>query len=181
MLSHRSFSSVRQPIPRSSDTSPRHQAPRRQGPTPGLSLAAHGIVRIAVHRLVHRVIGGRERFGRLWHRRSRACDEPAIGKAHWRYVEKRKPIISVARFNEGDAITLKASPVSGQTFAGWSDDAEGFENPLTVVMDESKIITAKFREGLPPKIGSRIMTPSIPPALSSLATLCQAASGVSLR
>lgn len=48
------------------------------------------------------------------------------------------------RFASGTTITLTAVPDAGQTFVGWSGDASGSQNPLTVTLSFSKVITAQF-------------------------------------
>jgi len=48
------------------------------------------------------------------------------------------------RFTAGASVTLTAAPDAGQQFLGWSGDAGGTQNPLTVVMNASKVITAQF-------------------------------------
>ena len=48
------------------------------------------------------------------------------------------------RFPKGSTVTLTACPEDGQVFLVWENDASGFENPLTVVMDRSKLIRARF-------------------------------------
>ncbi len=54
------------------------------------------------------------------------------------------------RYNSGQAVTLTAMPEAGQSFLGWSTDAGGTQNPLTVTVTQSKVITANFtkRPGL---------------------------------
>jgi len=47
-------------------------------------------------------------------------------------------------YNYGTAVTLTASPSTGYTFTGWSGDATGSTNPLTVAMDGNKNITANY-------------------------------------
>lgn len=42
------------------------------------------------------------------------------------------------------AVTLTAVPASGWSFAGWSGDASGTQNPLVVTMTSNKSITATF-------------------------------------
>ncbi|MBK7191546.1 MAG: NPCBM/NEW2 domain-containing protein [Myxococcales bacterium] len=44
----------------------------------------------------------------------------------------------------GAAVTLTAAPSAGYQFIGWSGDATGTTNPLTVTMTASKTITANF-------------------------------------
>ncbi len=41
-------------------------------------------------------------------------------------------------------VVLTASPLSGQTFLGWSGDASGTANPLSVTMNGNKTITGQF-------------------------------------
>jgi|GEM_PF-734823 len=45
----------------------------------------------------------------------------------------------------GTVVTLTANAASGSYFGGWSGDAGGLTNPLTVTMDANKHITATFR------------------------------------
>jgi Divergent InlB B-repeat domain/Immunoglobulin domain/Chitobiase/beta-hexosaminidase C-terminal domain len=47
-------------------------------------------------------------------------------------------------FNLGQSITITASPDLGQRFLGWNGDASGTQNPLTISMDQAKVITANF-------------------------------------
>jgi hypothetical protein len=47
-------------------------------------------------------------------------------------------------FPSGTSITLTALPAAGQEFRGWSGDASGSENPLTVQMTQGKVVTAQF-------------------------------------
>jgi hypothetical protein len=49
-----------------------------------------------------------------------------------------------ATFALGESVTLTAVPEDGYMFAGWGGDVGGFENPLTVVMDSHKSVTATF-------------------------------------
>lgn len=44
----------------------------------------------------------------------------------------------------GELVTLTAQASSGYKFAGWSGDLTGVVNPVTIVMDKSKNITASF-------------------------------------
>ncbi|MDO5979903.1 InlB B-repeat-containing protein [Flavivirga spongiicola] len=46
--------------------------------------------------------------------------------------------------NNGDVITLIATPITGWNFAGWSGDASGTTNPLQITMNVNKNITATF-------------------------------------
>jgi uncharacterized repeat protein (TIGR02543 family) len=47
-------------------------------------------------------------------------------------------------YNDGDIVQLTATANSGFIFTGWSDDANGSQNPLSVTMNENKNITANF-------------------------------------
>src|SRR5205814_4994476 len=44
----------------------------------------------------------------------------------------------------GSQVTLTAVPATNYGFTGWSGDASGTSNPLTVTMDAAKNITANF-------------------------------------
>ncbi|MEI6946993.1 CBM35 domain-containing protein [Paraflavisolibacter sp. H34] len=47
-------------------------------------------------------------------------------------------------FNSGETATLTATPAAGYQFSGWSGDATGSANPLTVTMNANKVLTATF-------------------------------------
>lgn len=47
-------------------------------------------------------------------------------------------------YDYGNEVKLTATAAEGYTFSGWAGDASGSENPLTVIMDRSKSITAQF-------------------------------------
>ncbi len=47
----------------------------------------------------------------------------------------------------GSSITLLAVANSGYVFSGWAGSLEGMTNPVTIIMDENKYITAVFRTG----------------------------------
>ncbi|WP_114778196.1 InlB B-repeat-containing protein [Botryobacter ruber] len=47
-------------------------------------------------------------------------------------------------YDSGSTVSLTASPASGYAFAGWSGDASGTTNPLSVTMNSNKSITATF-------------------------------------
>lgn len=47
-------------------------------------------------------------------------------------------------YNSGTSVVLTATPNDGFTFSSWSGDATGSANPLTVIMNSNKIITANF-------------------------------------
>jgi uncharacterized repeat protein (TIGR02543 family) len=49
-----------------------------------------------------------------------------------------------ATYTKGSTVSLTATPASGYQFAGWGGDASGTVNPLTLIMDGNKAITATF-------------------------------------
>jgi len=49
-----------------------------------------------------------------------------------------------ATYNTGSTVTLTATPATGYRFTGWSGNASGSTNPLTVTMNANKNITANF-------------------------------------
>ena len=49
-----------------------------------------------------------------------------------------------AVYNSGSSVQVTATPNTGYVFTGWSGDASGSANPLTVVMNGNKNITANF-------------------------------------
>ncbi|MCB9137913.1 MAG: hypothetical protein H6642_06165 [Caldilineaceae bacterium] len=53
------------------------------------------------------------------------------------------------RYDAGTEVTLTAAPASGWSFAGWSGDLTGTDNPVSLVMDEDKSVTATFIEQSP--------------------------------
>jgi len=53
---------------------------------------------------------------------------------------------SSGTFNEGDDISLAAIPSAEYIFKNWSDGATGNENPLTIIMNADKNITAVFEK-----------------------------------
>jgi len=47
-------------------------------------------------------------------------------------------------YEYGEEVTVTAIPNSGYEFSGWSGDASGTTNPITITMDSDKSITANF-------------------------------------
>jgi len=47
-------------------------------------------------------------------------------------------------YNYNEVVQLTAAPAAGYTFSGWSGDASGTANPLSVIMNSNKNITANF-------------------------------------
>ncbi len=54
-----------------------------------------------------------------------------------------------ASYDSGSSVILTATPNAGYTFTSWSGDATGTTNPLTVVMNANKSITANFTAVVP--------------------------------
>jgi uncharacterized repeat protein (TIGR02543 family) len=52
-------------------------------------------------------------------------------------------------YNYGENVELTATPNSGYTFDSWSGDATGSTNPITVLMNQNKTVTANYT-ALPP-------------------------------
>jgi hypothetical protein len=50
------------------------------------------------------------------------------------------------RYSSGTAVTLTAVPSPRESFIGWNGDAIGSQNPLSVTMDRSKVISASFTQ-----------------------------------
>src|SRR5205085_10036365 len=57
-----------------------------------------------------------------------------------------------ASYSWGTDVTVTATPSAGVTFLGWSGDANGSTNPLTVTMNASKNLVATFADVTPPAI-----------------------------
>jgi uncharacterized protein (TIGR02145 family)/uncharacterized repeat protein (TIGR02543 family) len=47
-------------------------------------------------------------------------------------------------YNTGTTVTVTAMPASGYTFMGWVGDATGMTNPMTITMNNNKMLTASF-------------------------------------
>lgn len=47
-------------------------------------------------------------------------------------------------YSTGQLVTITALPDARQSFLGWSGDASGQQNPLSLVMDRSRTVTANF-------------------------------------
>jgi uncharacterized repeat protein (TIGR02543 family) len=55
-----------------------------------------------------------------------------------------------SQYTAGTVVTLTASANSGYTFGSWSGDASGSSNPVSVTMDGTKSVTARFIQQAPP-------------------------------
>ena len=53
-------------------------------------------------------------------------------------------------YDPNTAVTLTATPNSGATFTGWTGDVNIIDNPLAIIMDTDKYITANFIGGFSP-------------------------------
>jgi hypothetical protein len=51
---------------------------------------------------------------------------------------------STNRVPLGGTVVLTAAPLPGQQFLGWSGDASGTANPLSLLMNTNKVVTAQF-------------------------------------
>jgi hypothetical protein len=58
------------------------------------------------------------------------------------------------RHDAGRTVTLSAVPDVAQNFLGWSGDGKGSDNPLTVLMEASKTITANFTKRPTLRVGT---------------------------
>jgi hypothetical protein len=47
-------------------------------------------------------------------------------------------------YTSGQSVTITATPNPGQLFLGWSGDATGTQNPLSLTLDQSKLVYANF-------------------------------------
>ena len=56
---------------------------------------------------------------------------------------------NLASYDSGTSVILTATPNAGFTFTSWAGDASGTTNPLTVVMNSNKNITANFTAVVP--------------------------------
>jgi uncharacterized repeat protein (TIGR02543 family) len=51
-----------------------------------------------------------------------------------------------AAYNAGEQVSLNAVPALGWQFSGWSGDATGSANPISITMNGDKVVTATFIE-----------------------------------
>ena len=61
-----------------------------------------------------------------------------------------------AQYSVGDVVSVTATPGSGQRFVGWSGDASGSQNPLSITMADDTSITATFEP-----VGAASVTTSV--------------------
>jgi uncharacterized repeat protein (TIGR02543 family) len=54
------------------------------------------------------------------------------------------PPPGIYTYDEGTEISITASPEAGYRFVGWSGDASGSDNPITITVDSDKAIAAEF-------------------------------------
>ena len=63
-----------------------------------------------------------------------------IGSEHGQIIKNPNQ----TTYDQGSTIQLVASPSGGYDFVGWSGDASGSSNPLTITVDDNKVVTATF-------------------------------------
>ncbi len=61
------------------------------------------------------------------------------------------PVQPAGGYVAGSTVTLTAAPMSGFKFTGWSGDIYNTANPVTMVMNANKVVSAKF-VALPPTL-----------------------------
>ncbi|VEN75408.1 exported hypothetical protein [Candidatus Desulfarcum epimagneticum] len=92
-------------------------------------------------------------LGRMWGKqRSEVLSRvspPAVAPGLYRLIVQTAPpgmgtVEGVGHYLPDSEAVLKAVPGPGASFAGWSGDAYGKENPLKIQVDEPKQITAQF-------------------------------------
>lgn len=66
-------------------------------------------------------------------------------------------------YTAGTSVSVTATPAEGFTFTGWSGDAAGTQNPVSVVMNEAKAVTANFSPVAAPVFA---LTTTVDPATS---------------
>lgn len=76
------------------------------------------------------------------------------------------PLASGNIYTAGAVVQLYASASSGYHFTGWSGDASGTANPITITMNGNKSITANFASG-DPNMGTVIVTIQPPAAAAA--------------
>jgi len=59
------------------------------------------------------------------------------------------PNCAGSQYTSGTLVQLTATPNRGYTFANWSGDASGSSNPVPVIMDAAKSVTANFTRQAP--------------------------------
>ena len=57
-------------------------------------------------------------------------------------------LTGTGEYDQGTTATLTATPNPGYRFTGWTDDASGTDNPLTITMDADKTVGASFEQDL---------------------------------
>ena len=65
-------------------------------------------------------------------------------------------------YDEGTTVTLTATPNTDWGFSGWSGDAGGTANPISVVMNADKTVTASFAFQPPPNTDPEPPAPNFP-------------------
>ncbi len=84
-------------------------------------------------------------------------------------------------YDNGEQVTLTATPGAGASFTGWSGDLTGGANPATLTMDADKAVTATFAaDTTPPVISNVAVTPASTSAVVTWTTNEPASSSVAV-
>jgi uncharacterized repeat protein (TIGR02543 family) len=62
------------------------------------------------------------------------------------------PVPGTYTYDEGTSVSITATANSGSLFGGWSGDASGTTNPVTITMNGNKTVTANFAKLVKPPI-----------------------------
>jgi len=73
------------------------------------------------------------------------CEGKYILRIKVEYGGTTEPSPGTYFYDPGTEVTVKAIPDSECNFLGWSGDASGIDNPITITMDSNKSIKAEFR------------------------------------
>jgi uncharacterized repeat protein (TIGR02543 family) len=62
------------------------------------------------------------------------------------------PVPGTYTYDEGTSVSISATANSGSLFGGWSGDASGTTNPVTITMNGNKTVTANFTNVVKPPL-----------------------------
>jgi uncharacterized repeat protein (TIGR02543 family) len=62
------------------------------------------------------------------------------------------PVPGTYTYDEGTSVNITATANSGSSFGGWSGDASGTTNPVTITMNGNKTVTANFAKLVKPPV-----------------------------
>jgi uncharacterized repeat protein (TIGR02543 family) len=77
--------------------------------------------------------------------------DATVDTRYWALAESTPPngsITGQGNYDHGTPATLTATPNLGYIFTGWTGDASGTENPLSITMDTDKTVGANFEQDL---------------------------------